>query len=135
MAPDANLVVVGGGIFSAGNVVRIVATGASKLAPAIRTSALQNALRLAEPVACPGNYEIFVLSGRTIEGHLEVRQRLSWHIRERSAIEADAGVRQFFIPCLQMALQTHLQLTVRSQAGRIYDGASHDFVPCSLWCL
>src|SRR5258708_25573464 len=99
MAPDANLVVVGGGIFSAGDVVRIVATGAAKLAPAIRTTALQNALRLAEPVACPGNYEILVLSGRTIEGHLEVRQRLSWPIRERGAIQADTDVSQFLLRC------------------------------------
>src|SRR5579871_626392 len=127
MAPGTNLVVVRGCRFATGNVVRVVASGASQL-----SGALEKTLRLAEPIACAGNQEILVLSAGAIEGHLEVAQRLPGHIRERSAIEADDRMRQFLIGGLQMALQTYLHLTIRSEAGRIHNCIPHQLRSCSL---
>src|SRR5271154_608153 len=98
MAPGANLVVVGDSLFPTGNVVRIVASGASKPALALKF-ALQKALRFPESVARLGDFEAGVLTRRAIESHLEVCQWLPGHIGERSPIEADDRVRQFFIRC------------------------------------
>src|ERR1700722_17469915 len=126
MAPGTNLVVMGDGRLPMGNVVRIVATGAPKSALAIQTAALQKALRFPKPVARLRDFEASVLARLTIEGHLEVRQWLARHIRERSASEADDRVRQFLIRCFQMALQANLHLAIRIQARRIDDCGSHD---------
>ena len=122
MASGTDLVVMGGGLLPPGNVVRIVATGATKL-----SLALQKALRFPKPVARLRDFEASVLSRCTIEVHLEVRQGLPWPIRKRSAIETDDRVRQFLIRSFQMALQANLNLAIRIQARRVYDRGSHNF--------
>ena len=126
MASGTDLVVMGGGLLPTGNVVRIVATGATKLAFA-RQPALQIALRFPKPVARLRDFEASVLSRCTIEVHLEVRQGLPWPIRKRSAIETDDRVRQFLIRSFQMALQANLDLAIRIQPRGIRDCGSDDF--------
>ena len=122
MASGTDLVVMGGGLLPTGNVVRIVATGATKL-----SLALQKALRSPKPVARLRDFEASVLTRCTIEVHLEVRQGLPWPIRKRSAIETDDRVRQFLIRSFQMALQANLDLAIRIQAGRVCNRRPHDF--------
>ena len=73
------------------------------------------------------DFEVIVFTRFTVEVHLEVRQGLSWHIRERSAIEADDRMRQFLIRCFQMALQANLDLAIRIQARRVSNRGSYDF--------
>src|SRR5205085_6583503 len=97
MAPGTYLVVMRRGFFSTTNVVRIMATGAAKF-----SGALQKAKRFPKPVARLRDFEASVFTRRAIEGHLEVRQRLSRYVGERSAIEADDRMRQFLIRCFQM---------------------------------
>ena len=125
MTPSTNLVVVGDGILAAGNVMRIVATGAAQLPLAIQTTALQKALGFPKSVARLRDFEAGILTRRTIEGHLEVCQGLSRQIRERSAIEADDGLRKLLIRCFQVALQANLHLAIRIQARRVHNGGSH----------
>src|SRR5579863_6234715 len=98
MAAETNLVIVRRGLLPAGNVVGIMAIGASKL-----PCALQKALRFAEPVPALGHFKVLEVSLRAIEDQFVIGQRLTRHIRERKTIEAYDRVRQLFIGGLQMA--------------------------------
>ncbi len=109
MAAETNLVVVRGGLLPTRNVVGIMATGASKL-----PCALQEALRLAEPVPSLGHLKALEVSLRAIEDHFVAGQRLTRHIRERSTIETHDRVRQLFIGGLKMALQANFYFTIWS---------------------
>ena len=124
MASGTDLVVVGDGLRPMGNVVRIVASGASKLAFA-RQPALQKALRFPKPVARVRDFEAGVLARFPVEVDLEVRQRLPRPIREWTAIEADDRVGKFLIRCFQMALEANLDLAIRIQARGVYNSRPH----------
>ena len=126
MALRANLVIVRDGFLPAGNVVRIMASCASKLVFALQP-ALQKALRFPQPVSSVGDFKAGVLPWCTIEIHLEVRQRSTRDIRERTAIQSDDGVRQLLVRGFQVALQANLDLAIRIQARRIRDCGSDDF--------
>src|SRR5207253_663994 len=105
------------GLFSPGNVMRIVAGSASQTA-----FALKEALRSSQAI-CPLCYfKAFVPARRSIELYLEIPQGLAGNIGERRTVHLADGMWKRTAGGLEMTLKTDFHLALRLQAFRIHDG-------------
>ena len=111
MALPADAVIMERGIFSARNVMWIVACGASEFA-----AAPQEALGFAQPINRVHYFKIIVVltSSSVIEKDHEITQRFARPIGKwLTAVPAD-GMRKVQAGCFKVALHTHFHLPLGS---------------------
>src|SRR5207245_2565067 len=116
------------GLFSAGDVVRVMTRGAAQ-----RSAAFLKACRSPQAVCGADDFELVVtaLQRGMIEEQHEFRQRLTRFVGKCAPLVALDGIWQTRAGGLEVALHAHFHLWLRAEPRRIDDGIADVLRLCS----